>query len=153
MTEDTSRKANTVLDFTALSHRDRPDRLYLKISGATSGEQLYVMRLTDLDGLIAKLRRVVLDKLPPSLSPAGRSDFEDDATAAFDIARRVVADWKVSGASLESLLTAMTVIISRSMEAESGRAAAQRAFDTMADLVRHAPPIDAAGEHESPTAH
>jgi hypothetical protein len=153
MTEDTARKADAILDFTALSHRDRPDRLYLKIRGATSGERLYVMRLTDLDSLMAQLRRVVLDKQPPSLSPAGRSDFEEDATAAFDIARRVVADWSVSGASLGSLLTAMTAIISRSMEAQSGRAAAQRAFDAMADWVRHAPPLDAAGDHASPTAH
>jgi len=152
MTNDTDapepnmQKADAILDFTALSHRDRPDRLYLKISGATSGEQLYVLRLADLDGLIAKLRRVVLDKLPPSLSATGLADFEEGAPAAFDIARRVVADWNAVGASLESLLTAFTAIISRAMEAQSGRAAAQRAFDIMSDMVRYAPPIDANGE-------
>jgi len=32
------------------------------------------------------------------------------------------------------------------MEAQSGRAAAQRAFDIMSDMVRYAPPIDANGE-------
>ena|ERR1035437_1107236 len=151
--EPTMHQADAILDFTALSRRDRPDRAYLKIRGANTGEHLFVVRMADLDRVVAQTQEMILRQAKPLAGEPDGPDVQQEMTAAFDIARQAVADWQVIDAPIKSLAMAFAIEIGKAVDKQSGRDAAVKLFEFCAAMIRHMPAPDAAGEHRFPTEH
>lgn len=66
-------------------------------------------------------------------------DLDAELASAFAIARRTVADWKVSGAPMPTLAVAFTMEIVKAIEQDQDRETAIQLFDGMALLSRKMP--------------